>query len=137
MKLTNEQKLALFDCLGSAWEGKFSHLEIKNVLGLYSCYDAAKRLGVPQNQISYHVAVGHIPPLTIKVGERLYWTKEKYEEAIKYCSIRHYTPRKKIVDIERQQQVIRMYESGKFRQMDLAKMFGVSQTNISRIVNRK
>jgi hypothetical protein len=137
MKLTNEQKLQLFDSLGDAWVDRISYVDVKRVLGLFSVYDAAKALRIAHNQVTYHINRGHIPALSVKIGQRWYWTREEYERAVRYCSVRHYTPRAKIVEKSRQRQIRELYATGEYSQQVLAEMYMVSQTNISRIVNGK
>ncbi len=134
LKLTDKQKLEIFDSLGNAWQSVINHRQIKQVLGLYSVYDLAKELGKHPAQITYHVEQGYVPAPSIEIEKRNYWTKEEYQKAKDWCSVRHYVKRERLLSKDKQNRIREMYATGKYQQMELAKMYGVSQSNISRIL---
>jgi Mor family transcriptional regulator len=134
LKLTDKQKLEIFDSLGNSWQSLINHEHIKKVMGLYSVYDLAKELKKHPAQITYHVEQGYVPAPSIEIEKRRYWTTEEYKLAKDWCSVRHYVKREKLLSNEKQREVREKYATGKYQQIELAKMYNVSQSNISRIL---
>lgn len=134
LKLTDHQKLEIFDSLGNDWQSLINHEHIKKVLGLYSVYDLAKELKKHAAQIMYHVHQGHVPAPSVEIEKRKYWSKEEYQKAKDWCSVRHYVKRERLLSVEKQKEVRKKYATGKYQQVELATMYNVSQANISRIL---
>ena len=134
MKISNQQKVQLFDALGTSWTQVLPVKTITKILRLYSAADISRRTNKLAPSINYHVQLGHVPGPSVKINKRWYWTAEDARELEDYLTgPRRYMSRSRYTanDIADMKQ---MSKSG-VSQWEIARKFGATQSAVSRYVN--
>lgn len=135
MKLTDTQKIHLFNALGPVWTTIIPVPVIKRILKLYSASDVARRVNKCQTQINYHVRCGHVPGPSVKIGKRWFWTASDAREVEDYLTgPRRYSPRRSRYTEAEIAEMKRLWAAGE-SQWDIARKFDATQSAVSRIVN--
>jgi len=136
MKLTDAQKIQLFNALGTTWMETLPTPVMKRILRLYSATDLAKRTNKAFTSITYHIKMAHIPGPSVKLNKRWYWTAADARIVEDYLSQRRYTPRRGRYSVEEIADMRRLYAAG-MSQWDIARKYDSSQSLVSRVVNGK
>jgi hypothetical protein len=136
MKLTNSQKVKLFNALGTAWAEILPVPVIKRILRLSSASDLAKRTNKALTSITYHIKCGHVPGPSVKINKRWFWTAADARMVEDYLSVRRYTPRRSRYTELEMAEMKRLWSLG-VSQWDIARKFDATQSLVSRIVNGK
>lgn len=135
MKLTNSQKVKLFNALGPIWTGRIPVPVIKRILKLYSASDIAKRVNKCQTQINYHVRAAHVPGPSVKINKRWFWTATDARTVEDYLTgPRRYTPRRSRYTETEMADMRKLWKAG-VSQWDIARKYDATQSAVSRIVN--
>ena len=134
MKLTNHQKVQLFDGLGRRWSDTIPVRVIKRILRLYSASDIAKRVNKAVTQIAYHVKSAHVPGPSVKIGKRWFWNAVDARIIEDYLTgPRQYTARRSRFTEAEIANMRRLYSQG-LSQWAVARKYDLTQSAVSRIV---
>jgi len=136
MKITDKQKVQLFNALKTDWTKTLPVPVIKRILRLFSATDVAKRTNKAMTSITYHIKMGHVPGPSIKINKRWFWTAADARIVEDYLSLRRYTPRRGRYSVEEMAEMRAMWKAG-VSQWDIARKYDSTQSAVSRIVNGK
>lgn len=135
MKLTNHQKVQLFNALNDSWAATIPVPVVKRILRLSSASDIARRVNKAVTQIVYHVRAAHVPGPTVRLNKRWFWTATDARIVEEYLTgPKKYTPRRSRYSEEELADMRRLYRSG-WTQWEIARKYNATQSMVSRIVN--
>lgn len=136
MKLSDKDKVAIFNSLGADWSKLISGHYVKKALRLYGITDLAARLNSYPSKIKEYLDRGQIENGAVVLSKVQLWTEQQVRDIeIFWNNAGEYRPGKRSTITAKQQTEMRqLWEQG-WRQADLGHKYGISQSCVSRWIH--